>query len=97
VTVNHLIDEQAGKSPQTPAVNFPNINREHDDRQEKLNFTFEELQQYSIVAARKFERYLQDRECNASSVVGLLCTSTPEFLLAWLGLMRLGKSVLLLA
>lgn len=32
-----------------------------------------------------------------SSTVGLLCSSTPEFILTWLGLMRLGKSVMLLA
>lgn len=34
---------------------------------------------------------------NASDTAGLLCSSTPEFILTWLGLMRLGISVLILA
>jgi acyl-CoA synthetase (AMP-forming)/AMP-acid ligase II len=96
-TVNHLIDKQALKLPGTLAVNFPNVNREHTDQQEESHFTFRELQQCSTAAAQKFDQELQNSKCNGSSVVGLLCTSTPEFLLAWLGLMRLGKSVLLLA
>lgn len=34
---------------------------------------------------------------NASGTAGLLCSSTPEFILTWLGLMRLGISVMILA
>jgi acyl-CoA synthetase (AMP-forming)/AMP-acid ligase II len=96
-TVNRLIDEQAEKFPDTPAVNFPNIGHEPDNPQAKSGFTFQELQQHTIASARKFHEELQNCKCDESPVVGLLCTSTPEFLLAWLGLMRLGKSVLLLA
>jgi acyl-CoA synthetase (AMP-forming)/AMP-acid ligase II len=96
-TVNRLIDEQAENSPKTTAVNFPHIDRGRNDHQAKSGFTFRELQQYSTTAARKCNRDLQNSKRNGASVVGLLCTSTPEFLLAWLGLMRLGKSVLLLA
>ena len=42
-------------------------------------------------------RYLQVLGDRQTGTVGLLAVSSPDFLLAWLGLVRLGLSVLLLA
>lgn len=62
-----------------------------------LDFTYRELRIYSLATAARLRRRLQVSDRNASGTVGLLCSSTPEFILTWLGLMRLGISVMLLA
>lgn len=62
-----------------------------------LDFTYRELRAYSLATAARLRRRLQVSDRNASGTVGLLCSSTPEFILTWLGLMRLGISVMLLA
>lgn len=62
-----------------------------------LDFTYRELRTYSLATATRLRRRLQVSDRNASGTVGLLCSSTPEFILTWLGLMRLGISVMLLA
>lgn len=62
-----------------------------------LDFTYRELRTYSIGTASRLRRRLQVSDRNASGTAGLLCSSTPEFVLTWLGLMRLGISVMILA
>lgn len=62
-----------------------------------LDFTYRELRAYSLATAARLRRRLQVSDRNASGTAGLLCSSTPEFILTWLGLMRLGISVMLLA
>ncbi|KAL1848673.1 putative NRPS-like protein biosynthetic cluster [Diaporthe australafricana] len=96
-TVNHLIDEQAEDLRQTPAVNFPGGCFAEDGKEMKSDFTYRELRTYSLATAARLRRRLQVSNRNASGTVGLLCSSTPEFILTWLGLMRLGISVMLLA
>lgn len=96
-TVNHLIDEQAEDLRQRPAVNFPGGCFAEDGREIKSDFTYRELRTYSLATAARLRRRLQVSDRNASGTVGLLCSSTPEFILTWLGLMRLGISVMLMA
>lgn len=96
-TVNHLIDEQAEDLRQRPAVNFPGGCFGEDGREIKSDFTYRELRAYSLATAARLRRRLQVSDRNASGTVGLLCSSTPEFILTWLGLMRLGISAMLLA
>ncbi|KAK2606703.1 hypothetical protein N8I77_005434 [Diaporthe amygdali] len=96
-TVNHLIDEQAKDQGQRPAVNFPGGCAAEDGREMKSDFTYRELRSYSIATAARLRRRLQISNRNGSGTAGLLCSSTPEFILTWLGLMRLGISVMLLA
>ncbi|PSR99252.1 hypothetical protein BD289DRAFT_361380 [Coniella lustricola] len=96
-TVNHLIDEQANELRQRPAVNFPGGCYSDDGREMKTEFTYRELRHYSLVAAARLRRRLQVASRADSSTAGLLCSSTPEFLVTWLGLMRLGMSVMVLA
>lgn len=61
------------------------------------DFTYKELRDYSVFAATRLRRRMQVALRGHSSTVGLLCNSTPAFILTWLGLMRLGMSVLILA
>ncbi|KAK7710297.1 putative NRPS-like protein biosynthetic cluster [Diaporthe eres] len=96
-TVNHLIDEQAEDLRQRPAVNFPGGCFAEDGREIKSDFTYRELRTYSVATAARLRRRLQVSDRNASGTAGLLCSSTPEFILTWLGLMRLGLSVMLFA
>lgn len=50
-----------------------------------------------MASAARLRRRLQIANRAGSATVGLLCSSTPEFVLTWLGLLRLGMSVMLLA
>lgn len=61
------------------------------------DFTYRELQAYSRATAVRLRRRLQIASRGGSITVGLLCSSSPEFILAWLGLMRLDVAVMLLA
>lgn len=67
--------------------------------------TFENLQNLSITAARTLAGILSDKDESQrletqgsdKGTVGLLCTSSVGFMITYLGLMRLGYVVLLLA
>ncbi|CAN8104298.1 unnamed protein product [Discula destructiva] len=96
-TVSHLIDEQAEELRQRPAVTFPGGCPGENGRAMKSDFTYRELRTYSIAASARLRRRLQVSTRVGSGTAGLLCSSTPEFILAWLGLIRLGMSVMLLA
>lgn len=65
--------------------------------QRTIDFTYRDLKYYSIAAAARLRRRLQVSSRVSAGTAGLLCSSTPEFILTWLGLMRLGVSVMLLA
>lgn len=62
--------------------------------------TFGELSRLSIEASESLSKALAVGEKTGRSKggnIGLLCTSSVRFVLTWLGLVRLGYSVLLLA
>lgn len=61
------------------------------------DFTYRELRTFSLAVAVRLRRRLQVSTRVGSGTVGLLCSSSPEFILTWLGLMRLGVSVMILA
>jgi len=94
-SVNDLIEQQAQNAPDLPAVGFYRTTKTNSD----LTFdheilTFGTLKQAVIAAAQALKNALV---LSKDDTVALLCSSSPEFLLAWLGLIRLGHSVLLLA
>lgn len=96
-TVNHLIDEQAKECGQRLAVHFPGGSETINDKQMKADFTYSELRDESVAASQRLRQAMQTAADKEGSTVGLLCASTPEFIQTWLGLMRLGRSVMLLA
>ena len=67
-------------------------------RLEDLNssLAFEDLRQGSITIGQALSKSLH-ADTLSGKTVALLCPSSIDFLFAWLGLMRLGCSVLLVA
>ncbi|TID19155.1 putative NRPS-like enzyme [Venturia nashicola] len=91
-TITHLIDQQAYSHPHLPAFAFPvpGSGTAWDHR----IFTFRDVYNESLSSATTFQAQL--RNCS-SSTVALLCPSSIDFVFAWLGLMRAGLSVLIIA
>ncbi|KAF4977475.1 hypothetical protein FZEAL_5994 [Fusarium zealandicum] len=90
-TVVELIDHQAKINPESPALGFA-------DFRTRPFLSFQELSNWSIRAAQTLSSQLGlCNENESSTTIGLLCTSSVDFVLTWLGLVRLGYSVLLLA
>ena len=59
---------------------------------------FQELRNGSMLAAEELTRVLAKGDSTSNSkCIALLCPSSIDFLFAWLGLMRAGSSVLLIA
>ncbi|PBP15752.1 putative NRPS-like enzyme [Diplocarpon rosae] len=97
-TVNQLIELQAIQYPHAPAAAFPVPVAESENWEHEV-FTFKDLLQESIKIARNFglrTDHLGHQE-KETKCVALLCHSSVDFLFAWLGLMRAGFSVLLIA
>ncbi|KAM3424878.1 hypothetical protein BST61_g6854 [Cercospora zeina] len=92
--INDFLRQAAGSHPESPAVGFyiPSTNADQEWQTWVLNFR--ELLQGSCAAAQIMAQSLTMAE---REPVGLLCSSTPEFLFAWLALMRLSHPVLLIA
>jgi acyl-CoA synthetase (AMP-forming)/AMP-acid ligase II len=60
--------------------------------------TFKELRDLSVSAAKQLLRFVEPAADDGSeSVIALLCVSSMDFVLTWLGLMHLGYATLLLA
>ncbi|KAK5124063.1 hypothetical protein LTR85_002260 [Meristemomyces frigidus] len=95
-TVNAFVDGQARVNGYAAAVGFPQPGAKPEDEWTSITFTFDDIKRGSEHVARTL---LADRRQSLSErqTVGLLCPSTPEFLFTWLGLMRLGHAVLLIA
>ncbi|KAH8171513.1 male sterility protein [Sarocladium implicatum] len=93
--VINLIDTQAEDCPDLPAIGFSVVEEVADPPQARPLLTFRELFAQSKLAADALTATLIESE--RTSGVGLLCTSSLDFVLTWLGLTRLGLSVLLLA
>ncbi|ETS75819.1 hypothetical protein PFICI_12763 [Pestalotiopsis fici W106-1] len=96
-TVLQLVDNKAQETPDDPAIGFADFTaHQHDDGLPFL--TFGALNSRSRDAARILSRELHGAIKNESpAMIGLLCSSSLDFVLTWLGLMRLGHTALLLA
>ncbi|KAL8685031.1 MAG: hypothetical protein Q9218_008011, partial [Villophora microphyllina] len=102
-TVPEFLKYQANAAPDRPAVGFPvPVSETQNPRWNHRVYTFAELHKSSLSSAAllgkllKFENNGQSGK-GASKTIALLCPSSIEFLFAWLGLMQLDYSVLLVA
>ncbi|KAF4997959.1 hypothetical protein FGRMN_3479 [Fusarium graminum] len=95
-TVVELIDDQAERNPQSPALGFATFQHEGADEASRKLLTFRDLSDSSKYAAYVLSRHLPP-PTSSSPTIGLLSSSSADFVLTWLGLMRLGCTVLLLA
>ncbi|KAK3115332.1 hypothetical protein LTR53_005417 [Teratosphaeriaceae sp. CCFEE 6253] len=95
-TINDLVDALAAEHPDLPAVGFPQPGQGADEPWTDVIFTFKDIkfssESVATILLNNSPGVLAQR-----STVGLLCPSTPEFLITWLALMRLGHAVLLIA
>ena len=96
--INEFIDQQAEAVPNLPAVGFAEI-KENDTGDSRSHFfSFQDVHRGTSFSAQVLGRLLQQKNSpKTQKIVALLCPSCPEFLFAWLGLIRLGHGVLLLA
>ncbi|USW48980.1 Putative AMP-dependent synthetase/ligase, phosphopantetheine binding ACP domain, ANL [Septoria linicola] len=90
--ITNLINDSAETCPDVPAAGFylPNADQSWSTRV----LSFAEILQGSCATA---ELIAQGIKIPEHQTVALLCPSTPDFLLTWLALMRLGHAVLLIA
>ncbi|KAF2141900.1 uncharacterized protein K452DRAFT_318826 [Aplosporella prunicola CBS 121167] len=89
-TINDFIDRQASRVGDQPAVGFFKPPGEHHV------FSFADVERGSKAVAGLMLRNTGQDLC-PKQTVALLCPSSPDFLFAWLALMRLGHAVLLIA
>ncbi|KAF5646197.1 nonribosomal peptide synthetase [Fusarium sp. NRRL 52700] len=94
-TVLDLIDDQAEKNPDAPALGFATFTHLKSTQVFRHLLTFRHLSDTSKHAAQILSTHLPKEP--KSLKIGLLSSSSTEFVLTWLGLMRLGYTVLLLA
>ncbi|KAF5685593.1 nonribosomal peptide synthetase [Fusarium circinatum] len=94
-TVVELIDDQAEKIPDAPALGFATFTHLKSTQVFRHLLTFRHLSDTSKHAAQILSTHLPKEP--KSLKIGLLSSSSTEFVLTWLGLMRLGYTVLLLA
>ncbi|UNI15303.1 putative NRPS-like protein biosynthetic cluster [Purpureocillium takamizusanense] len=96
-----VVDQQAQRRPDEPAVGFARFHNGVQQASPSSStdgpVTYGDLHRLSLGAARALTTSIGERVKTAGEVVGLLCGSSLEFVLTWLGLMRLGHPVLLLA
>jgi acyl-coenzyme A synthetase/AMP-(fatty) acid ligase len=91
-TVSEFVDLQARHHGLLPAVGFP-IPQQSSDTWKYKVLTFGDIHRGTNAFAERLSSALQA----SGNTVALLCHSSPEFLFTWLGLMRLGLAVLLIA
>ncbi|RBR13584.1 hypothetical protein FVER53590_08545 [Fusarium verticillioides] len=94
-TVVELIDDQAERIPDAPALGFATFTHLKSTQVFRHLLTFRHLSDTSKHAAAILSTHLPKEP--KSLKIGLLSSSSTEFVLTWLGLMRLGYTVLLLA
>ncbi|KAI1064236.1 hypothetical protein LB506_007826 [Fusarium annulatum] len=94
-TVVELVDDQAEKNPDAPALGFATFTHLKSTQVFRHLLTFRHLSDTSKHAAQILSTHLPKEP--KSLKMGLLSSSSTEFVLTWLGLMRLGYTVLLLA
>lgn len=100
-TVLHLIEYQSHANPDALAVGVAELLAGGSSIEADAKLTFAELNDMSVCASMLLADHVKARKKSDSdvgdSVVALLCPSNLEFVLAWLGLMRLGYTALFLA
>ncbi|KAI9170877.1 Adenylate-forming reductase [Paramyrothecium foliicola] len=97
-TITDLIEDQAKKQPEAPALGFANFKTTDLSDDVPNNVSFRELRHLSISAASHLLSHVAPATEDASeSYIALLCRSSMDFVMTWLGLMRLGYAVLLMA
>ena len=97
--INAFIDDQAHSIPDQAAVGFAEPSQDSRDNSKPWShsiFTFAQVRTASCALAALLHREHGDQVAQ-SGTVALLCPSTPEFLIVWLALTRLGHAVLLIA
>jgi acyl-CoA synthetase (AMP-forming)/AMP-acid ligase II len=93
-TISEFLSHQSKHCGSAPAVGFPIPHLGHDWGYEV--FSFEDINQRAhLFACRLSETF--GLAGQAPQTVALLSHSSPEFIFTWLGLIRLGHSVLLVA
>jgi acyl-CoA synthetase (AMP-forming)/AMP-acid ligase II len=92
--INDFIEHQASTVAEHPAVGFANIGQ---DKSACQRYSFRDVARGSIFVSQLAVKDIKNTTTQGQTTVALLCPSTPEFLFAWLGLMRLGHAVLLIA
>ncbi|KAG9196623.1 hypothetical protein G6011_01744 [Alternaria panax] len=92
--ISDFLTQQSQHHPFLPAVGFP-IPRSDQQYWDYKVLTFADIDQGTNVFASRLAKSLETSE--KAGTVALLCHSSPEFLFIWLGLIRLGYSVLLVA
>lgn len=94
-TVNELITKQGRDNPGVPAIGFYiGSGGSRDDAFEAKVLTFHDVYMTTVNTATLISHNLNTAPGKA---VGLLADSSPAFLFTWLGCIRLGHPVLLLA
>lgn len=107
-TINELVDQQSREIPLRPAVAFPvpPIHRDQVWEEWGYNlFTYGDLRRLSLSTAEALSIAIAEGASYYNSnpivppgtTVALLCPSSVDFLFTWLGLMRLGYAVLMIA
>ncbi|KAI1208037.1 acetyl-CoA synthetase-like protein [Annulohypoxylon truncatum] len=97
-TILSLIETQAKRLPGHPALGLANYKSNISPHWPLDQVTFSEICSLSKIAAAKLAKALDIEARNDESpVVGISCASNLEFVLTWLGLMRLGCKPFLLA
>jgi acyl-CoA synthetase (AMP-forming)/AMP-acid ligase II len=94
-----LLSQQSRSVPQAPALGFANFKSTGSSKHVPPDVvTFKELHDLSVSAAHQLSRFIEPPAVDASEpAVALLCRSSMDFVLTWLGLMRRGYATLLLA
>lgn len=92
--ISEFLNWQAHHHPLLPAVGFPIPKPSHQAWEYKVA-TFQDVDRGVDVFASRLSTVLGPSR--SPQTVALLCHSSPEFLFTWLGLIRLGHAVLLIA
>ena len=95
-TINAFLDAQAKDNPGLPCVGFAIPALDLSEQWDSKVYTFLKVRNASLSLAKSLQQEM-GADLNQNRTVGLLCPSTPDFLLTWLALMRLGHAVLLIA
>ncbi|KAF1845630.1 uncharacterized protein K460DRAFT_111842 [Cucurbitaria berberidis CBS 394.84] len=92
--ISQFVEQQAQHHPLLPAVGFPVPCPEPKQWHHEV-LTFGDVEEGTNVFATRLSDAL--RTPKHLETIALLCHSSPEFLFTWLGLIRLGHPVLLIA